>query len=215
MDTTGNNSIEDNNIPFSEVTKKKKKHQDKCTPIPPIIYSEEIISNDFFNFGNIKLNTKWNLWFHHNPTDWTMNGYKIIYSFDTIYNYFKIINNLHMVTSIKIIDLFFFRENIDPTWEHPANANGGCWSIKSSIDLGFDIWRDICNVAVAENILKIVNESNLNGCITGITITNKLMNNIIKIWVSDRKVNNEQFINKDILNIINSKIIFQVFMPES
>ena len=198
--------------PFSIVNKKKKKQPNSP---PSELIATDIISNDFFMFGNLKLNTRWNLWFHHNPTDWTMNGYKIICCVDTIYNYFKIINNLHLVTSIKIIDLFFFRENIDPTWEHPANANGGCWSIKSSIDLGFDIWRDICTIAVAENILKHVNDSNLNGCITGITITNKLMNNIIKIWVSDRKVNDEQFINKEIFNIINSKIIFQVFMPES
>ena len=94
--------------PFSIVNNRKKKQSN--LPTDEII-SASIISNDFFMFGNLKLNTKWNLWFHHNPTDWTMNGYKIICSVDTIYNYFKIINNLHLVTSIKIIDLFFFREN--------------------------------------------------------------------------------------------------------
>ena len=166
------------------------------------------------NFGNEKLNSKWCLWFHYDPNDWKITGYHKIETFETVDDYLKIMSHLHMVTSIRNINLYLFRENIEPTWEHEANSNGGCWSIKSTNDYGFDIWHKICDKAITENLLKTSGTKDINGAINGISITNKSMNNIVKIWVSDRKVCNNQWIDRDILNQVNSKIMYQIISPE-
>jgi hypothetical protein len=166
------------------------------------------------DFSNQKLNTRWCLWFHHDPNDWTKKGYKNIMTFDTIEDYVKVITHLHMVTSIKNINLYLFRENIEPTWEHEANSNGGCWSIKATMDVGFDLWRNIADKMVTENLLKTFGNNDLNGAVNGVSITNKLMNTIVKIWVSDRKVCSNSLIDKDISNQVSSKIIYQVISPE-
>jgi hypothetical protein len=167
-----------------------------------------------YNFGSQKLNTSWILWFHHDPNDWNLTGYKQITTFNTVDDYLKIMSYLHMVTSIKTINLYLFRKGIEPTWEDKANSNGGFWSFKVSIDTGIDQWRKMCDKAVCETILKTAGSTDINGTVNGISITSKLMNTIIKIWVSDRKISNNQWLDTDILNNINSKIIYQVISPE-
>lgn len=178
---------------------------------------ENILTKEIVNleeFGNQKLNSKWCIWFHHDPNDWTKKGYKNIATFETIEDYLQVLTHLHMVTSIKNINLYLFRENIEPTWEHEANANGGCWSIKSTMENGFDLWRNIADKVVTETLLKTFGSNDINGTINGISITNKSMNTIVKIWVSDRKVCNNQWIDKDISNQVTSKIMYQVISPE-
>jgi len=164
--------------------------------------------------GLTKLNTPWTLWFHHDPNDWNLSGYKKIATFRTVDEYLRIMNHIHMVTSIKTINLYLFREGIEPTWEDDANSNGGFWSIKVSMDTGLGIWKKMCDKAVCETILKTAGDKDINGTVNGITITSKLMNTIVKIWVSDRKVSNNQWIDNEILSNITSKIIYQVISPE-
>ena len=119
-----------------------------------------------------------------------------------------------MVTSIKTINLYLFRDGIEPTWEDRANSNGGFWSIKVSMETGLGIWKKMCDKTVCESILKTSGETDINGTVNGISITSKLMNTIVKIWVSDRKVSNNQWIDTDILEGVNSKIIYQAITPE-
>jgi hypothetical protein len=173
---------------------------------------KETVNLEFF--GSKKLNTKWTLWFHHDPNDWSITGYKQIFTFGTVEEYAKIMTRLHMVTSITNINLYLFREGIEPTWEHVANANGGCWSIKESMKVGFGVWKEICDKTVTETLLKTFGEADINGTINGVSITLKLMNTIIKIWVSDRKISNIQWIDKEIMSKISSKIMYQVISPE-
>jgi hypothetical protein len=170
---------------------------------------------NFDEFGKTKLNTPWCLWFHHDPNDWTKNGYKKIVTFETINDYVRIMTHLHMVTSIKNINLYLFRDGIEPTWEHKANSNGGCWSIKSNMEVGFDLWQHICNRTVTETLLKTFGEIDVNGTVNGISVTNKSINKIIKIWVSDRKVSNTQWIDREILNKLTCKVLYQAILPEN
>jgi len=166
------------------------------------------------NIGLIKLNTPWTLWFHHDPNDWNLSGYKKIATFKTVDEYLRIMSHIHMVTSIKTINLYLFREGIEPTWEDHANSNGGFWSVKVSMDTGIGLWKKMCDKAVCETILKTSGDKDINGTVNGISITSKLMNTIVKIWVSDRKISSNQWIDNEILSNITSKIIYQVISPE-
>ena len=174
--------------------------------------SKETIN--FEEFGNTKLNTPWCLWFHHDLNDWTKQGYQKIATFKTINEYVRIMIHLHMVTSIKNMNLCLFREGIDPTWEHKANANGAYWKIKSNMELGYDLWQQICGKAVTETLLNHFSSIDLNGIINGIAVTNKAANKIIKIWVADRKVSDHKLIDKNILNKLTCSVIFEPILPE-
>lgn len=169
---------------------------------------------NFDEYGKTKLNTPWCIWFHHDSTDWSKNGYKKIATFETVHDYVRIMTHLHMVTSIKNMSLCLFREGIEPTWEHKANSNGAYFKIKSNMELGFDLWLQICSKSVTETLLKNFGEIDVNGTINGIAVTNKASSKIIKIWVSDRKVSNYQWIDKDILSKLSCKVLFESITPE-
>jgi len=207
---------------LNDYSQKKSGGSEELHPPETIIYKslkdykliEKKDSINMENIGLLKLNTPWTLWFHHDPNDWNLSGYKKITTFKTVDEYLRIMSHIHMVTSIKTINLYLFREGIDPTWEHHANANGGFWSVKVSMETGLGTWKKMCDKAVCETILKTSGDININGTVNGITITSKLMNTIVKIWVSDRKVSNNQWIDNDIIAGVNSKIIYQVISPE-
>jgi len=169
------------------------------------------------DYGNNKLNTSWCLWFHHDPNNWELSGYNKIATFKTIDDYLKIMIHLHMVTSIKLIDLYLFREGIDPIWEAKSNSRGGSWSIKSTSNDGFDLWRKTCDNAVIENLLKTFTDTDkdINGAVNGISITNKMYYTIIKIFVSDKRICNSDLIDKDLISTVSSKIMYQVHMENA
>lgn len=219
IETENNNNIvssqmdkntEDKRDKFINILTKKNDKLVNSINIEPI--QKETVNLDIF--GSKKLNTRWTLWFHHDPNDWSITGYKQIFTFGTVEEYAKIMARLHMVTSITNINLYLFREGIEPTWEHVANANGGCWSIKESMKVGFGIWKDICDKTVTETLLKTFGDADINGTVNGVSITLKLMNTIIKVWVSDRKISNVQWIDKEVMSKISSKIMYQVISPE-
>lgn len=176
---------------------------------------------NYDEFGKQKLNTPWSLWFHNDPTDWKMSGYTKLTTFTTLEEYANIMSRLHNVESIRTINLYLFRENIQPIWEDPANANGGNWSIKEPIDSGYDLWRLIADKIVTETLLKqdqvVQHRANLdiNGTINGISINNKQpLNTIVKICVSDRKVSNQLLIDPQVKQKVASKIMYQIISPD-
>ena len=214
-----------------ESHKKQKKHVDiQLSPSPPI---NELLPSDlrinepiveevnYDKFGKQKLNTPWALWFHHDPNDWKITGYTKLTTFSTLEEYANIMTRLQNVESIKTINLYLFRENIEPIWEDPANANGGNWSIKEPIDSGYDLWRLVADKIVTETLLiqehVVQHRANLdiNGTINGISINNKQpLNTIVKICVSDRKVSNQLLIDQQVKQKVTSKIMYQIISPD-
>ena len=140
-----------------------------------------------------KLSDKWVLWAHlPHDTDWTVNSYKHIYTFDSVESALAIFESIpeKMVTNCM---LFLMRDGIQPLWEDPKNRNGGCFSYRVNNKHVPVVWNNMCYALIGNYITD--NSAVFKG-ITGITISPKKHFCIIKIWLETCKIQNPNIINK-------------------
>ena len=129
-----------------------------------------------------KLNDSYTLWLHNVfDSDWSINSYKKIYTFNVLENGIGLINNINNELIEKTM-LFLMKNDIKPIWEDEKNCNGGCFSYKISNNIIGDVWR-ILNYCFIGNSLSS-NENIMNN-ISGISISPKKTYCIIKIWISN------------------------------
>ena len=73
---------------------------------------------------------KWTLWAHlPHDTDWSLKSYRKIIKFNSVEEVIALVNSVPDLM-IKNCMLFLMRDGINPTWEDPANVDGGCFSFK-------------------------------------------------------------------------------------
>ena len=158
---------------------------------------------------NSKFKNKWNIWYHNSKDDWTINGYKRIYTIENIKDYWKLYNNWDKLGTINNKHFFIMMNDITPIWEDNNNKNGGCWSFKVNENMSQDLWDDLSNYLVTESISSIEND------IVGLSACLKKNNfSVIKIWNRDSKNNNMNLLSKDILNKWGNDIIYIAHMPD-
>ena len=131
---------------------------------------------------DIKLKDSWNLWYHHILNDWTLSGYKKIYTINTIKDFWDIYNNINLIEELNNLHLYFMRNNVTPIWEDNNNKNGGVWSILVNIDHAFELWEKLSVDLVSQTIF----DNNING----ISINQKNNIFIIKIWNNNKNLKN-------------------------
>jgi hypothetical protein len=131
---------------------------------------------------DIKLKDSWNLWYHHILNDWTLSGYKKIYTINTIKDFWDIYNNINLIEELNNLHLYFMRDNVTPIWEDNNNKNGGVWSILVNIDHAFELWEKLSVDLVSQTIF----DNNING----ISINQKNNIFIIKIWNNNKNLKN-------------------------
>ena len=56
---------------------------------------------------NTKFEYKWNLWFHSEKDNWTLEGYKKIYEIITIANFWKLYNSWNKSKELTLKHFFF------------------------------------------------------------------------------------------------------------
>tara|TARA_B100000925_G_scaffold270670_1_gene233335 strand:+ start:828 stop:1361 length:534 start_codon:yes stop_codon:yes gene_type:complete len=156
-----------------------------------------------------KLLHKWQLWAHlPHDTDWSLKSYKSISSIESVEEIIALYDSLPDQV-VKNCMLFLMLDGVNPTWEDPQNAKGGCFSYKISNNSVPDVWRKLSYTLVGESI--IGNKYNNN--ITGITISPKKNFCIMKIWMSD--CNNQDPTTINYFNGIDSRgCLFKKFAPE-
>lgn len=79
------------------------------------------------------LEHRWTLWFDNPTGKQTINkfgqGLRSVYSFDTVEDFWCLYNNIKAPSQLQPSATYYlFKDNIDPKWEHPKNAQGGCWT---------------------------------------------------------------------------------------
>ena len=156
-----------------------------------------------------KLLHKWQLWAHlPHDTDWSLKSYKSISNIESVEEIMSLYDSLPDQV-IKNCMLFLMLDGVNPTWEDPRNAKGGCFSYKISNNSVADVWRKLSYTLVGESIISNINKNN----ITGITISPKKNFCIIKIWMSD--CNNQDPTTINYFNGIDSRgCLFKKFAPE-
>jgi hypothetical protein len=123
---------------------------------------------------DLKLKNIWNVWYHHILNDWTISGYKKIYTINTIQDFWDFYNNIELIDELKNLQLYFMRDDITPIWEDKNNKNGGAWSILVNSDNAFNIWEKLS--------VDLISDSIFDNTINGISINQKNNIFIIKIW---------------------------------
>jgi hypothetical protein len=96
------------------------------------------------------------------------------------------------------------RDNILPTWEDPANQNGGCWSYKIATSEVFQLWTDLSRYTVSEILCK---KDNING----ISISPKKGFCIIKIWNSDATCNSTRVLIRTLAALDHEQSLYTAF----
>ena len=151
-----------------------------------------------------KFNSKWTLWYHYLKNDWTIKGYKKLYEISTIEEFWLLYNNWNKIGGINNKHFFLMREGILPLWEDPKNINGGCWSFKKDYFQSSNFWNDLSLYLVGETL------SPKPYLINGISIClkKKGKKSVIKIWNNDKKYNNNDLLNNNVLEKWGKDIIF-------
>jgi L-rhamnose mutarotase len=154
------------------------------------------------NFNNI-----WNLWYHHEKDNWSISGYKKIYTIKNTDNFWTLFNNWNKLGGIYYKHFFIMKDGITPIWEDPKNKKGGCWSFKVNQHTAIELWENISMFLVTENIS--------NQDIVGLSICLKKNNNIvIKIWNTDSQKNSLSLLNEELLKKWGTDIIYIAHMPD-
>jgi translation initiation factor 4E len=156
----------------------------------------------------MEFKNKWNLWYHHIKDDWTIDGYKNIYTIRNAEDFWKLYNNWDSIGGIISKHFFLMKNNVKPIWEDKENKYGGCWSFKIFDNQVSEMWQDLSTLLVTDELLN-------NGECLGLSICLKKNNNcVIKIWNKNSKNNSIKNINKMILEKWGTDIIYIAHMPE-
>lgn len=157
------------------------------------------------------LSDKWCLWAHlPHDTDWGINSYKNIYTFNSVEETIAVIETLPDIL-VKNCMMFLMREGIKPTWEDPQNRNGGCFSYKVSNKHVYNVWKELSYVLVGRSLSS--NESFVAN-VTGITISPKKNFCIIKIWMTDCNNQNPSIVTSDVKGLLAQGCLFKKHTPE-
>lgn len=150
-----------------------------------------------------ELSNTYNIWYHHFKEDWSINGYKHIYSINNGINFWKLYNNWDLIGGILCKQFFIMKNDVKPIWEDDSNKNGGCWSFKIFENQANELWEELSTLFVTDNLLK-----NSDECV-GLSICLKKNNYcVIKIWNTNSLNNSMKNINKNILKKWGTELIY-------
>lgn len=139
---------------------------------------------DIISDGSDKyFNDEWNLWYHHILDNWTINGYKNIYTIKTIKDFWDFNNYINNIGGINIMNFFIMRKNITLIWEDTHNKFGGSWSVLIPVNDTIDICTRISAHVLSETFIE-----KYPNLITGISISQKNNVSILKIWNNDKSI---------------------------
>ena len=148
-----------------------------------------------------KLSNTWTLWYHDiNNNNWKLSSYISILSFNDLETY---INLYRKIDNFSAGMFFLMKDKILPLWEVKENKNGGYRSFKVAKNKINTIWKDTCSQIIGNTILDLDKINNING----ISLSPKINNCIIKIWLKKKiDISDFHIENKDI-NIDDSRYV--------
>jgi len=163
------------------------------------------------DIGFHKLANSWTIWAHlPHDTDWSINSYKEIYTFDTVEDSIAITETLPDVL-VKNCMLFLMKKGIKPIWEDPKNRSGGCFSYKIANKNVYEVWKELSYVLVGSSISK---ENAFCSNVNGITISPKKNFCIIKIWTANCNNQNPSIVTDEVKGLASNGCLFKKHTPE-
>ena len=151
----------------------------------------------------------WNIWFHRvDDKNWLIDSYKNIGTITCLEEYVYYYNKINTFTDGMF---FLMKNNIPPLWEDINNINGGVITYKITKKNADNIWKDLTMGLIGNTLTE-----NQNNYINGISISPKINNCIIKIWVKSERLLTKIKFNKFITLFNNNNIpIYKTFKNTS
>lgn len=117
--------------------------------------------------------------FHHNVDDvWTTESYHRLAGVGDVDEFWAV---SHAVTPYLNANMFFvMREHVFPCWDDPCNIDGGCVSVRVSIDDARDYWEAICARCLCERLVP----SGEANAVNGISSSPKGKWCVFKVWLA-------------------------------
>lgn len=170
-------------------------------------FNEELLHNSFED--------SWNLWYHHKKNNWKIDGYRNIFTINTILNFWEIFNNFDTIGGLYSKHFFLMRDNITPLWEDDCNAKGGNWSFKINTFNAPELWLKLSAMILGETLIqtpkglnppppKLVN--GLSICVKNENIT------IIKIWNKNSKYYTNDYLPEEMVK--KYSVLYKKHTPE-
>ena len=156
-----------------------------------------------------KFFNEWEFWYHHENKNWFIDGYKKIFTIKNIKDYWDLHNNIDKIGGINNQHFFLMRKGIEPIWEHSKNKNGGCWSIKLSVDKAYSVWEKLSIYILGETLIK--DTLSINGL--SICLKNP-MTSVIKIWNNNSNNNSANQLPDDILQEYSLNVLYKAHICE-
>lgn len=148
------------------------------------------------NKNDKHLSCNWILWAHSLISDdWTLKGYRKLYTIKTVGEFWSIYNNLDKL-GLDCYHIYLMKDGIPPMWEDSHNRGGGICSIKIDFKEALPVYEQICSYTVTENLTDCFED--INGVSFSPKINSRLSFAIIKIWNSDSKKNVSKCINEEL-----------------
>ena len=148
-----------------------------------------------------KLSNKWTLWYHGiNDNNWKLSNYTKILSYNDLETY---INLYRTIDNFSAGMFFLMKDKILPLWEVKENKSGGYWSFKITKNKINSVWKDICSQIIGNTILNVDKMIYVNG----VSLSPKINNCIIKIWLN-KKIDISEFnIDNPDVNVSDSRYV--------
>jgi hypothetical protein len=165
--------------------------------------------------ANQAFNSKWCLWYHHDPQQWSITSYKKLCTMSTIQDFWMIIDTLKSHPTLLMEHLYIMREGVAPIWEDPKNRNGGCWSIKVDLRDSFTVLTKILAYVMGETSMIGTEGNNLSGHIMGVSFCCKnSFNAIIQIWNDDKLYSKIVYLSPQLVEPFIAEVIYRPHIPE-
>ena len=144
------------------------------------------------------------LWFHKvNDTGWGIDSYRKIVDFndldDFLYAY-------KMIESFSSGMFFLMKKDVKPVYEDKENKDGGIFSFKLSKKVCKTFWYELSHLFIEGNL---TNKKIDFSKITGISISPKTNNCIIKVWTNTCDNIDSGIFRDDIDNLFLDECIFR------
>ena len=150
-----------------------------------------------------KLEYSWTLWYH-DPDDknWDINSYKKLIKFSTLEEFLK----YYDLIKTFIYGMFFLmKEDILPIWEDKNNINGGIMTYKILKETSDQSFIDLSMLLVGGTL------TDEYKYINGISLSPKINNCIIKIWINNAKIMSKIKLNTEISLLKDNNSIHKIF----
>ncbi|KAI4098082.1 MAG: hypothetical protein L6R37_006692 [Teloschistes peruensis] len=97
----------------------------------------------------------------------------------TVKPFMEMLNHFPLA-NLKLRDsIHFFKRGVQPIWEDPRNARGGCWTFRVGKAQSGEFWKEVLYLAVGEQMGGVVAQGD---DICGATLSRRFNSDLIQIW---------------------------------